>query len=588
MKIKLHLKLTFFFLLAVLIGLVAGYFFLAAHLKADLDAGLEKNLKHEALLAKDFLEIHARDRGTLEDANILADRIGQMLGVRVTVIRADGRVIGDSDLTPQEIAKVENHLSRVEVQAALHQGMGISKRYSYTIKKYLLYVAVPFGKEPLDGVIRLSMPMADIQFLEARAQQIVLFGIILVLMLSTGFTYIISLVVSKPLREMSAVARAMASGDFSRKPSIVSQDEVGELARAITHMSEEIEEKIIRIKKEAAKLDAVLSSMSEGIMVVDDKGRIVIMNPSLRKAFLVNEAPQGRLPVEVIRNSVVAVIVEQLTMVRSRAVSEEVALAEDKVFQVNGVAIIREGRFEGAVLVFHDISELRRLEKVRQDFVANVSHELRTPVSSIKGYAETLLDGAIDDKAHAREFVEIIRENSDRLVRLIEDLLDLARIESGKMHMALVPVDIAPIVHRSLGILENQIRDKALAVSIEFLAALPKVLADETRLSQVLLNLLDNAVKYTPDRGSIKIRAVVTEERMQVDVIDNGIGIPEKDLPRIFERFYRVDKARSKELGGTGLGLSIVKHIVHAHGGDVWVSSVIDEGTVFSFTLPLA
>jgi signal transduction histidine kinase len=258
------------------------------------------------------------------------------------------------------------------------------------------------------------------------------------------------------------------------------------------------------------------------------------------------------------------------------------------MLKVNGVVIRTANKIEGAVLVFHDITELRRLEKVRQDFVANVSHELRTPVASIKGYAETLLNGAMEDKQALIEFLTTIHDNSDRLVNLINDLLDLSRIESGRMKIVPVPMGAAPVIRRCLSILEKTIQDKKLSVSMDVPENLSKVLADEARFSQVVLNLLDNAVKYTAEGGSIGIKALSSDKMIQFDVTDTGIGIPEQDLPRIFERFYRVDKARSRDQGGTGLGLSIVKHIVLSHGGEVWASSQLGHGTTFSFTLPQA
>ena len=399
-----------------------------------------------------------------------------------------------------------------------------------------------------------------------------------------------SIIVSRPLREMAQVAKAMADGDFSRKPSMRSRDEVGDLARAITHMSDEIKEKIDDIEQEKAKLNAVIVHMFEGIMVVDEKGVIQLMNPSLRKLFLIDIPVAGRRAIEVVRNSALSDMLEQLLSGQKRMISHEILLTfpDERVLKVNAVVIGASNRIEGAVLVFHDITELRRLEKVRQDFVANVSHELRTPVASIKGYAETLLSGAMEDKEALKEFLTTIHENSDRLVNLINDLLDLARIESGRMKIAPVAMDAAPVVQRCLNILEKTVQDKRLSVAMDIPLDLPRVMADEARFSQVVLNLLDNAVKYTPEGGGITIKAVPQDKTVRFDVADTGIGIPEQDLPRIFERFYRVDKARSRDLGGTGLGLSIVKHIVLAHGGEVWASSQLGRGTTFSFTLPQA
>jgi len=263
-------------------------------------------------------------------------------------------------------------------------------------------------------------------------------------------------------------------------------------------------------------------------------------------------------------------------------------MPEQKTIMINGVPIIKNNIVEGAVFVFHDITELKRLEEIRKDFVANVSHELRTPISSIKGYAETLLDGKVDGEDNVKEFLSIIYQNSNRLANLIDDLLDLSKIESGKMKMEFEPLEILPIVNRCVSVLEKSAKDKSLSIKLDIPDELPRVLGDHKRLAQVFLNLLDNAIKYTPEGGSITISAASKEKITQIDISDTGIGISEKDLPRIFERFYRVDKAHSRELGGTGLGLSIVKHIVQAHDGQVWVQSMLGQGSTFSFTIPIA
>lgn len=355
-------------------------------------------------------------------------------------------------------------------------------------------------------------------------------------------------------------------------------------------MSDQIKEKIEKIKRDTAKLDTVLSSMIEGIMVVDEKGALILINPSLQRLFSVETPCEGKRPIEIIRNGVLQHLVDRLLKNPDRIFDEEIEVRqpEEKLLQINGSPIVRNGRTEGAVLVFHDITRLRALEKIRRDFVANVSHELRTPISNIKGYAETLLDGALADKASAEEFVGIIHQNSGQLEALIDDLLDLSRIESGKLSFSIVPMDLRTALEHSVEVLAKPAKKKSIQMTVENSSAMPRVLADERRLSQILFNLLDNAIKYTPENGKITIAAQIQKEIVRINISDTGIGIPPEDLPRIFERFYRVDKGRSRELGGTGLGLSIVKHLVHAQGGEVDVQSTLGLGSQFSFTLPKA
>jgi len=589
MRIKLHWKITLAFCSTAVIALLAGYFFLTSNLKAYLESNLRDNLKHELLLGKDFVENKIVGQ-EFSSPDAIADDIGKALGLRVTIISYDGTVVGDSDLSSDQLAKVANHRDRPEVQDAIQKDFGVSKHYSYTTKQYMIYMAVPFGGDQKIGLLRFALPLSHIEAVEKKLVVIVAWALVAVFLLSLVLTALISFIISKPLSEMASIARSMAKGDFARKPSIYTRDEVGDLAMALTHMAEEIVKKLETIKQEGAKLDAVLSSMMEGVMVVNQKGEIILTNPSLRKIFLVDLVPESRRPIEVIRYAAVQQMVDKILGQSHEHISQEIVLTDsaDRTFKVSGAPIVRHRKLEGAVLVFHDITELRKLEKMKQDFVANVSHELRTPISSIKGYAETLLEGALEDKANAKDFIRIIYESSNRLASLISDLLDLARIESNKMQMEFLPTEIKPLAVRCLGVLKKAISEKSLEVICQIPDRLPKVLADDKRLSQVFLNILDNAVKYTPQKGKIVVSAFPSGKFIQVDVSDTGIGIPAEDIPRIFERFYRVDKARSNELGGTGLGLSIVKHIVLAHHGQVWVISDPLKGSTFSFTLPVA
>lgn len=588
MRIKIQWKLTLIFGLLTAVALTCVYVYQNSYIRNYIGLRARESLKRDLLLNKTLIETYMENKLDGGSAQDLARRIGVSLRFRVTIITPDGIVIGDSSVASDNLKKLDNHGRRPEIQDALRKGFGQSKRFSATLKKEMLYMAVPLGKKRPIGFLRLSIPVSYLEMTESRvagdAGVATIFAIFAALLASLA----VSLMISRPLLEMSAAARQIASGNFSKKALVNTKDEVGDLARALNEMSDQISAKVGSISYEKAKLETVLESMFEGIMLTDEKGEIQLTNPSLGKLFFIDSSPEGRRPIEVIRNNVVQEIVDKILHEGRPLITVEVmtSIPEEKTIMINGVPIMRNGSVEGAVLVFHDVTELRRLEEIRKDFVANVSHELRTPISSIKGYAETILDGKVDDIETIREFAGIIYQDSNRLANLINDILDLSKLESGKVEMEVASLDVAPVVSRCLSVLDRQAKAKALSIAVDIPKDLPKVMADEKRLAQIFLNLLDNAVKYTPDGGSIKISAHPLKGFNQIDISDTGIGILEKDIPRIFERFYRVDKGRSRELGGTGLGLSIVKHIVQSHNGRIWVQSTPGKGSTFSFTIP--
>ena len=589
MRIRIYWKLTFIFCSLIVLIFTATYFYLNTHLKAYVEVRIQDNLKKDLLLNKNLIDNELAQKINSAGADDLANRIGQSLGVRATIINPDGIVIGDSEVGKKGLSKLENHITRAEVQDAIQKGFGQSKRFSTSIRKNMLYMAVPLGKGRLTGILRLAIPLSDIELIESKMFKTISVTIIFALLATLVASFFVSIMISRPLYEMSAIAKRLAKGDFSRKVIVRSNDETGDLAKALNDMADEINAKVKNISSEKARLEAILLSMFEGVMLTNERGEIILMNPSIRKLFLIDSAPEGKRPLEVMRNNVIQEIVDKI-LLENKGVAQEVAVTmpEQKTILISGAPVIKDNIAEGAVLVFHDITELKRLEDIRKDFVANVSHELRTPISSIKGYAETLLDGKVDNKDTVKEFLGIIYQDSNRLANLIDDLLDLSRIESGKMKIEFEPLDIKLVANRCVNVLEKSAKGKSLTVTVDISSDFSKVLGDEKRLSQVFLNLLDNAIKYTPEGGSITISAISKEKIVQIDISDTGIGISEKDLPRIFERFYRVDKARSRELGGTGLGLSIVKHIVQTHNGQVWVQSTPGQGSTFSFTIPIA
>ncbi len=395
--------------------------------------------------------------------------------------------------------------------------------------------------------------------------------------------------VTSPIRQMTGIVRGIAGGDHRRRFRRPSHNEIGDLARVINDVSDQIQRRMEEVNAHRSRLEAVLLSMSDGIMVVDRQGDILLVNQALKTALALPGTPEGRKPLEVIRNVDVQGLVDQALRMTGGVVSRELTVLwpQERTFRVHATPVRRDHRVDGAVLIFHDITELRRLETMRRDFVANVSHEIRTPLTNIKGYTETLLDGALEDRLNARDFLQIIMDDTDRLIRLVDDLLDLARIESGHLELTRSICQARALVDQVFLELQPLANKRGVVLNNQVPKDLPGLDADPLAVRQVLLNLVDNAIKYTsrPD-AYVKVEARLADGMVWLGVADNGMGIPEEDLPRVFERFYRVDKARSRSLGGTGLGLSIVKHIVQAHGGEVIARSAVGQGSTFLFSLP--
>lgn len=585
MRINTHYKITLIFTCITALLLSLGYFYLSDNFKTYTDQNIKTNLRRQIALARFALESSVKNP---LDLDAIADRIGRDLKLRATIIALDGRVLGDSELDHEALRQVENHLMRPEIQEAMRNPFGENQRFSTTVNKSMRYTATLFGNAQFEGIIRLAVPLSEIRVISEQFRDTIAISLFGVFILAIFINYFASAFISKPIRTMSKVAKRIAAGDFSKINTFALDGEIKDLGTSFNTMSAQLQSRLQEMELGRSRLEAVLLGMQEGVLVVDAKGSIVLMNQALRDFFHIQKEGTGKNVIEVIRNIEIQTIIDDALKNKHQLEPHQITILspEEKNLSIFARPILQENQQEGTILVFHDLTNVQRLEKIRQDFVANVSHELKTPIANIKGYAETLLNGALEDKTHAKDFLSIVYNESERLARLVDDLLNLSKIESGKLTMNLKATALAPIIHKVVSSMKIQAERKSITITVKLPGNIAQVMADSTRITQVLFNLIDNAIKYTAQDGHIEISGMEAKNEIQVQVTDNGIGIPAKEIPRLFERFYRVDKGRSRELGGTGLGLSIVKHIVKAHQGEISIKSKLGKGTAFIFTLP--
>ena len=534
------------------------------------------------------------------------------VAARVTVIDRAGRVLAESDRDP---GTMENHADRPEVQAALAGRTGVSLRWSQSVGQNLVYVAIPLeGAAGITGVLRVALPLAEVERSMGAIQRTLTYAVVVVLGIAVVLSVWMARRVSRPVTTMVEAAHRMAEGDLGRRIAIPREQELATLARALNTLAERLEERMHALEEEQARTATILESMVEGLVAVDPQRRIVLMNAVARRLFGGAAKGEGQLLVEVVRHRDLLSLVEECERCSGGMVCErEVALPSPPMtLMVHALPLRRGTNHVGTLMVFHDVTELRRLERVRQEFVANASHELRTPLTAIRGYVETLLEGALDDPGRARPFLEVVGRHAERMSRLVDDLLDLSNIESGRLQPERHAVPLDEVARQVVALQQEAASKKGITLCLEIPPDLPLALADRDRLQQILINLVDNAIKFT-SAGQVTVAArrvhgsqftvqgspeAVHEPRtmnperdrdfVEISVQDTGTGISSTDLPRVAERFYRVDRARSRELGGTGLGLSIVKHLVHAHGGELYIESELGKGTTVRFTLPIA
>jgi two-component system phosphate regulon sensor histidine kinase PhoR len=566
---RIFLKLLAVFVLVIAAAVVTVDFSVRSAWEKSLRQEIERNLTQ-----KTALFAHRVDTDRSHSLTEIAAQEALAAGARATIIDPTGKVLADSEAYP---SSMENHARRKEFAAALHGNVGSDERRSRTLGVPFLYVAAPVS----GGAVRFAYPLSDVEAATKRAPHTLLIASAMAFVLALLIAATAAQYIARRLRRIVEFADKVAAGDLTARISEPSRDEIGQVAAALDKTARQLEENFAALQTSQRQLETLLNSMQDAVIAVASDGRVQWANRSMDR--LLPQRTRLNAPVvETVRDP------DFLRAVRS-------ATEDRKVISARAASILPGRSFDvtaapmpggSAVAVLRDLTETERIEKTRRDFIANVSHELRTPLTSIQGYAETLLDNGCE-KNHLPEFLEIIRKNAARMSLLTEDLLTLARVESGEQRFDSQPVAPAELLHDAL----ESFRELARAQGVELTtgdSTAPMVNADREAIHQVLSNLIDNALKYGAKGGRVVVGARSSGNAVEFYVQDFGPGIPSEHLPRLFERFYRVDKARSRESGGTGLGLAIAKHIVMAHGGSIWAQSELNHGSTFSFTLPVA
>ncbi|OGN96761.1 MAG: hypothetical protein A2Z77_04050 [Chloroflexi bacterium RBG_13_51_36] len=571
-------RITVSFVLVVLIITgILGVYLVNSTRSSELD-NLRSQLENEARITSEaslpnFLSIEG-----LSNLDALAKKLGAEIETRVTIVALNGTVLGDSEEDP---SAMENHADRPEIVDALTTGVGESTRYSTTLGQKMMYVAVRISyQDEILGVARVSLPLTAVESLVHRITVSIITATAVAALLVILAAWVIARLTTRPIRKLTVASKRIASGELGQKITVEAKDEVGELTHAFNEMSAKTKELVDAISEDRTRLATILDNMTDGVIMTDTEGDISLGNRAAEKLFNIKEARSKPL-IEAVRDHEVDELLKLcLRTAKAQATQYESSISK-RYLRAIAIPIVHSG----VLFLFQDLTELRNLQTTRRELIGNISHEFRTPLAGIKAMVETLADGAIDDKNAARDFLTRIDSEVDRLAQLVAELIELSRIETGKAELKKEPANLNQLVGEVIAQLSPQVERQNLSISQDCAAGLPSVPADKDRVRQVIANLVHNAIKFTRPGGKITITTKTLEESVVVDIADTGLGIPREDLARVFERFYKGDKARAGE--GTGMGLAIAKHVVEAHGGSIWVRSEEGKGSTFSFSLPL-
>jgi len=574
-------RITFSFVALILVTMsILGFYLTNSTTNSQLD-NLRAQLENEAIITAEasLPGLLGEDKNDIIDA--LAKRLGEQTGTRVTIVAPDGTVLGDSEEDP---ATMENHADRPEIRDALYTGFGESTRFSITLGQKMMYIAVPISNQgEVLGIARVSLPLTTVENLVNRVTVSIVAAMVLTVLVVMLVAWFIARITTRPIRELTIASRKMTSGELGQKIAIETRGEVGELTQAFNEMSLELKGLVDTISGDRARLATILDNMTDGVIMTDIEGNVLLANNATRKLFNIkNES--GKPLIEVVRDHEMDEVLKLcLQTAKTQAVQYESGASKK---YIRAIAIpISADELSGVLLLLQDLTELRNLQTTRRELIGNISHEFRTPLASIKAMAETLHNGAVDDKETARDFLSRIDDEVERLTQIVAELTELSRIETGQAELRLEPVNLNLLIEEVTTQLSTQAERQQLIVERKLAVDTRPVQADKERIRQTIINLVHNAIKFTDPGGKITIATQVRSDSVIVDISDTGIGISKSDLPHVFERFYKGDRARSG--GGTGMGLAIAKHVVEAHGGSIWVQSEEGRGSTFSFSLPI-
>jgi two-component system, OmpR family, phosphate regulon sensor histidine kinase PhoR len=566
------------------LGLVVAGTMFAVSVRRQTEERIEQTLAAEARLAAELLTHGDPEGDTPLSLDAEADRIGALIGARVTFIARDGRVVGDSAEPFSALPSLENHATRPEVLEAGSRGRGLSRRYSATIGTDMLYLAVPVEHRDV-AFVRVALPLTGVQEQLRPAVTATATALAIALGSAAVIAFLLSARLGRRVRAIADVAARYRIGDLTPSRLDFGDDELGVVSRALDDSIQELGRRVDELARDRSRMEAILSGMIEGVLVVDPAGRVQLANRAARQILRLDESTIGRPYVEAIRHPAITDLVGSALAGRA---SESVQLSpprdDSRTLMARAAPVTPDGA-HGAVLVLHDITELKRADQIRRDFVANVSHELRTPLTAIRGYVEALseADTSVDD---SQRFLDIIMRHALRMERLVKDLLRLARLDAGQETLEMAACDTRSLIQSVVADLGSTVEGRRQQIGVDVAPGAETVRADPAKLHDVLRNLIVNASTYSPAGTAIQIHATSANGRTAIAIEDAGPGIPEEDLGRVFERFYRVDKSRARDPGGTGLGLSIVKHLVELHGGRVVAENRTEGGARFTVTLP--